>query len=240
MADEVAPQARPGEVVSRGEMRASHEDRDRVVELLRVSAGDGRITAEELDERVEAALTARTYNELAALVADLPNAPGAPAPGAALLSMPPAKPRDVIRIDCNQGNTKRVGRWTVPQRIEAKIRHGNVTLDFTEAEITSPTLQIDADIRHGNLMIVTRPGMAVNTDDVTIHGSNLHVRPAPDTGVPVMVRVDISGALHHSNLLVRPPRPPRRTFWQWLTRQPRPSALPSGAHPPGALPPGLV
>jgi hypothetical protein len=57
-----------------------------VVEVLRVSAGDGRLTAEELDERVEAALTARTYNELAALVADLPNAPGA------AVSMPAARP----------------------------------------------------------------------------------------------------------------------------------------------------
>src|SRR5215472_9944745 len=49
-------------------LRASHDDRDRVVEVLRVAAGDGRITAEELDERVGAALTARTYGELAALI----------------------------------------------------------------------------------------------------------------------------------------------------------------------------
>ena len=43
-------------------------------------------TAEELDERLEAALTARTYGELAALTTDLPavpdSAPDAPAPGA--------------------------------------------------------------------------------------------------------------------------------------------------------------
>ena len=62
----------PGNEVARSELRASHEDRDRVVEMLRVSAGDGRLTAEELDERLELALTARTYGELAGLVADLP------------------------------------------------------------------------------------------------------------------------------------------------------------------------
>src|SRR5437763_9314960 len=44
--------------------------------MLRVAAGDGRITAAELDERVGAALTARTYGELAALVSDIPAAPG--------------------------------------------------------------------------------------------------------------------------------------------------------------------
>jgi Domain of unknown function (DUF1707) len=64
----------PGQEVARSELRASHEDRDRVVELLRVSAGDGRLTADELDERLELAMTARTYGELAKLVADLPAA----------------------------------------------------------------------------------------------------------------------------------------------------------------------
>jgi hypothetical protein len=43
-----------------------HEDRHRVVDILRVAAGDGRITADELDERLEAALSARTVGELEA------------------------------------------------------------------------------------------------------------------------------------------------------------------------------
>ncbi len=232
---------RSGEPVPRGELRASHEDRDRVVEVLRVAAGDGRLTAEELDERVGAALTARTYNELAALVADLPSAPGAPV-SVPVSAAPAAKPREVVRIDCQQGNTDRRGHWTVPQRLDVRIEAGNVTLDFTSAEITSPTLQIDVDIHHGNLKLVTRPGIVVNTDDLAIHGSNVKVAAMPPSDVPVMLRIDIAGQLHHSNIQVRPPRPPkppRRTFWQWLTRQPRPSALPPGAVP-GALPPGRI
>ncbi len=52
-----------GSEIARSELRASHDDRDRVVELLRISAGDGRLTAAELDERLELALTARTYGE---------------------------------------------------------------------------------------------------------------------------------------------------------------------------------
>lgn len=55
----------------RPELRASHADRDRAVEVLRDAARDGQLTASELDERVEAALTARTRSELAALTADL-------------------------------------------------------------------------------------------------------------------------------------------------------------------------
>ena len=173
MADEIAPRASTGQAVPHGESRASYEDRDRVVEVLRVSAGDGRLTAEELDERVEAALTARTYNELAALVADLPSVPGA------AVSMPAARPREVVRIDCQHGNTNRQGRWTVPQRMEVRINSGNVTLDFTDADITWPALQIDTEIHHGNMNLVTKPGIVVNTDDLAVHGSNVKVGAVP-------------------------------------------------------------
>ena len=47
------------------DLRASHEDRDRVVDVLRAAAGDGRLSAGELDARLESALTARTLGELA-------------------------------------------------------------------------------------------------------------------------------------------------------------------------------
>ncbi|MET7527746.1 DUF1707 domain-containing protein [Streptomyces sp900116325] len=42
------------------EFRASDRERDQVVEILQVAAGDGRLTAAELDERLDAALSART------------------------------------------------------------------------------------------------------------------------------------------------------------------------------------
>ena len=40
------------------------------MDVLRIATGDGRLTPEELDERVEAALTCRTVGELAVLTAD--------------------------------------------------------------------------------------------------------------------------------------------------------------------------
>src|ERR1700739_1573698 len=114
----------PGREVARSELRASHDDRDQVVELLRMSAGDGRLTAEELDERLERALTARTYGELAALVADLPPAGPAPRP-------PAPRVKDGVRIESGSGHVKRDGQWVVPQRLEAQIRSGHLVLDFT-------------------------------------------------------------------------------------------------------------
>jgi len=50
----------------------SDADRERVAERLRQAAGEGRLAPEELEERLEAALSARTEADLAPLVADLP------------------------------------------------------------------------------------------------------------------------------------------------------------------------
>ena len=57
-------------------VRTSYADRDAVIERLRVAAGDGMLTVEELDTRIEAATAAKTFGQLARLTADLP----APAP----------------------------------------------------------------------------------------------------------------------------------------------------------------
>jgi len=53
-------------------MRASDQERDRAVRLLGEHAALGRLTLAELEERVSAALVARTHGELAALTRDLP------------------------------------------------------------------------------------------------------------------------------------------------------------------------
>ena len=56
-------------------LRASDSDRDTTVDILCAAVGDGRLTLAELDERVGAALAARTCTQLAALIADLPGRP---------------------------------------------------------------------------------------------------------------------------------------------------------------------
>jgi hypothetical protein len=56
----------------RGHLRASDEDRDRIVAQLHKAATEGRIASDELESRVGAALKARTYAELEETVVDLP------------------------------------------------------------------------------------------------------------------------------------------------------------------------
>ena len=56
-------------------MRVSRAERERVVDRLRVHAGEERLDVEELEQRIEAAYAAGTRGELAALLADLPEPP---------------------------------------------------------------------------------------------------------------------------------------------------------------------
>jgi hypothetical protein len=77
------------------DLRASDAERERTAEALHAAAGEGRLTLEELDERLSAAYAARYRHELPALTADLPAATPA-APGAVrgtlsrVTALPPA------------------------------------------------------------------------------------------------------------------------------------------------------
>jgi Domain of unknown function (DUF1707) len=56
----------------RGRLRASHPDRDRVIETLKAAYVRGCVTKDEFDARVSQTLASRTHAELALITADLP------------------------------------------------------------------------------------------------------------------------------------------------------------------------
>ena len=170
-------------------MRASDADRDRVMEILRIAAVDGRLTPDELDERLEAALSSRTLGELAVLSADLTAGPSMP--GAA---MAPAE--DVIRIDQRGGSVRRDGRWVVPRRLELRSSWCDVWLDFTDAAITHDTLRIDLNMRGGSL-ILAGPGLVVDADSLTVRYADVKIGPGAEPGAPVVLRVQLVGRLRY-------------------------------------------
>ncbi len=77
----------------RRELRASYDDRDRAVDFLKRNGAEGRLTTEELTDRVAMALDAKTLGQLDDLVADLPPEP-APPPPVPLLPPPRRSPVD--------------------------------------------------------------------------------------------------------------------------------------------------
>jgi Domain of unknown function (DUF1707) len=174
------------------DMRASHADRDRVVDALRVAAGEGRLSAEELDTRLESALSAQTFGELAELTADLPIAPA-------------AKGKDVLVIEQHGGGRYvREGRWPVPARIELRTRECRVTLDFTRAVITSNVLQIEMDMVHGRLFIVSSPGIVIDTDGLNLTYSKLKLHSKNAVADP-RLRIELAGKLLHAKVIEKRP-----------------------------------
>jgi hypothetical protein len=208
----MADEERGDQVQPAVELRASHEDRDRVAEILRVAAGDGRLTAEELDQRLEVALTARTQRELTALTVDLPATAGSTAVG-----VPPPAPKDLVRIQTHSGTARRDGAWVVPQAMDVQVTSGSVILDFTNAEIAVPVLKIHTEVKSGSVRLVTKPGIVVDTDDVSIRSGSTKVRTPWGHDHPVALRVEVSGSVGSGSFTAGPRR---RTFWQWLLRRP--------------------
>jgi hypothetical protein len=170
------------------EMRASDADRDRVVEVLRAAAAEGRLTIEELDQRVAAALSSRTLGALAALTADL-------GPGAGV--SPAEEAMVVTRIDQHGGSVRRAGRWVVPPRLEMRPSWCDVTLDFTDAVIMHDTLLIDMKMRGGSLTLVVGPGIVVDADALTVRYADVEIDSGPQPGVPVVLRVRLAGRMRY-------------------------------------------
>ena len=73
-----------------GKTRASDADRDRVAGILSTAYGEGRLSRDEYDARLESALSARTYADLDRIVTDLPSAQAAVPSLAATTMVPPS------------------------------------------------------------------------------------------------------------------------------------------------------
>jgi hypothetical protein len=140
----------PADPPSSPALRASDADRDRVIELLRAAVADGRLDPAEFDERLDAALAARTIDALAPLTADLIAPPGSGGAVALPLAGTPAKPAaELLTINERHGSVRRDGRWTLPHRLVLHTAWSDVMLDLTSAVRTGPELVIDLRVRGG-------------------------------------------------------------------------------------------
>jgi hypothetical protein len=191
------------------EMRASDADRDRVIDVLRVAVGEGRLTPDEFEERMQAVLSARTFGELAPLTADLPPASGFPARPVVRPAVVP--PEGEMRISQRGGSVSRTGPWAVPRRIELRSSWCDVTLDFTEALIRHDTLLIEMRMRGGTLTLVAGPGVVVDAEGLTVRYTDVEMRPSAEPGAKVVLRVKLVGRMRYGRIEVQ--RPGRTPGW---------------------------
>ncbi|MGH3171652.1 MAG: DUF1707 SHOCT-like domain-containing protein [Trebonia sp.] len=93
--------------------RASDADREIAVDMLCAAVADGRLTLAELEERVEAALSARTLTDLATLIADIFPWAGAPSE----LRREPSRRESTPCLESIPGRESAPARWALIQSL---------------------------------------------------------------------------------------------------------------------------
>jgi hypothetical protein len=176
------------------QLRAADTDRDRAAELLRQAAAEGRITFDELDERISQAYAAKTFADLEALTSDLPG-PGVSAP---VPAVPRYQPPDVpagtqapsMSLAIMSG-TKRAGPWLVPPAYTAVAIMGGVELDLRDAKFSAPEVTIQAFCLMGGVSITVSEDTAVDVSGVGIMGGFDHHATGP--GAPGAPHLKVVG-----------------------------------------------
>ena len=194
----------PSDPPSSPALRASDADRDGVIELLRAAVADGRLVPAEFDERLGAALAARTFGALAPLTADLIAVPGSAAARTLPPAGTPAEPAaELLTINERHGSVRRDGRWTLPHRLALRTVWCDVMLDLTRAVRSGPELVIELRVRGGDVELVLAPGMVVNANELAVRYTKLAISRDAGDNTPETLCVRLVGRMRHGRIGTR-------------------------------------
>ena len=194
----------PADPPSSAALRASDADRDRVIEVLRAAVADGRLDQVEFDERLDAALAARTIDALAPITADLIAAPGSASPLTPLLAGTPTEAAArLLTIKQRYGSVRRDGRWTLPHRLALRTAWCDVMLDLTSAVRSGPELVIELRVRGGDVELVLAPGMVVDANELSVRHTTLAISRDAGDNTPETLSVRLVGRMKHGRIETR-------------------------------------
>lgn len=182
------------------DLRVSDAERERVAAALRHHCAEGRLTLEELTERLDEAYRARTAAELGDVLRELP-AEAAPRPRR-------SPKRFTLAIF---GGADRRGRWRVPRRSFVLTLFGGSDLDLRQAEIDSAVVTIWVFVVFGGADVYVPEGVEVDAGGfglfggVDEHGADKPPRP----GSP-LVRVRSFALFGGADVWRVPPGGPER------------------------------
>lgn len=159
------------------DLRASDAEREQAVDALRNAASEGRLTVEELEERLHSAYTVRTRRELELLVADVsvhPVVHGRPVAGRRGSGPPavregPGGARWVVSI--MSGDDRR-GRWRIARRCTVINVMGGSDLDLCDVELSHPVTQLNVFSVMGGGQIRVPNGVEVQVSKLALMGGN--------------------------------------------------------------------
>jgi ketosteroid isomerase-like protein len=170
--------AEPPAVAGPPATRASDAEREATATRLRTAAGEGRLTLDELADRLEAAFGAVTRAELEPLTADLPEqAPPVPAMKAR---------RWIVGI---MGGATYRGRWRIAERCTVVNIMGGADVDLTRAIVEGAETEITVFSLMGGSDIVVPDGVHVELTGFAVMGGNdlrLEDAAPPAPGAPAV------------------------------------------------------
>ncbi|GAA1969386.1 DUF1707 SHOCT-like domain-containing protein [Amycolatopsis minnesotensis] len=177
-------------------LRVSDAEREHVASLLQKAVGLGLLTLDELADRTDVALAARTRGELNVVLADLPG----------LVHQPDSAPAaDRLELKATLSQTTRRGDWLVPKEIAIRSKMGSTELDFTEARFSSRSVRIDLDVSGGSVELLVPSTASVSTTDVHAIAGSVEDHSG-GAGRPDGVRFVLAGTLRMGSLEIRKPR----------------------------------
>ncbi len=175
-------------------LRVSDADREQVTEKLREAAGEGRITFDELDTRLDATHAAKTYAELEVITRDLPGE------GPAMLARSSSGAFPVERIGGTPkrklslailSGARRKGAWVVPPVYTAVAFLGGVEMDLREARFSERDVTIRAFAVLGGVDIVVSDDIEVDVTGIGVMGGFDHKES--NAGAPGSPRLRVTG-----------------------------------------------
>lgn len=206
-----------------GHLRASDVDRDLVAEVLSTAFAEGRLSREEHDERLDALLSAKTFDDLVGLTRDLvvvgtsaPATPAAPSPGYAVDTAPSSG--EIDRMVGIFGGAERRGKWRIRSHTQAYALFGGIDLDLREAVFESPVVEISGLWCFGGMEIKVPAGVEVRDQTSGIFGgTEVKDLGEPQPGAPVIV---LKGMSLFGGVSVKGPKPEKKRGATALGRKP--------------------
>jgi hypothetical protein len=149
----------PEDFNSNSRLRASDADRDRAASVLNEAMAQGRLTAEEHSDRLDAIYAAKTHADLVPVLDDLPamSAAVAPVPGPGAVA-PAGTGRRLVAVF---GGISRKGRWHPDPVTRILTVCGGAELDLREADLPGREITIHAVAVCGGVSITVPPEMRV-------------------------------------------------------------------------------
>ena len=199
-------------------MRASDSDRDRVAEVLREAAAEGRLSLDELDERLDVLYQAKTYAELEPITADLPSAGAHPAsapaarPAAYSTDRFGGQPSGSVAVAVMSGFSRK-GSWVAPKEMTAVAIMGGGEIDLRDARFAETTTTIHAITIMGGIQITVPEDAYVQVNGFGLMGAFDDSRAAGD-GEPGGPHIIINGFAFWGGVAVerKPPRRPKKSL----------------------------